>query len=217
MLHRKRTLQRCVTHLKRNMFAKVRHGDKTALTADLRDIFRTGQRDYTIEMAWTKWQEMCDRWGKDYRAIKLLRNNADYKVYITYLNYVPEIQAMIYTTNRIEHLNRDFRRETRMRTAMPNEESVLTLIGSVEMDLKAFDRAIPNITIDKTLFPNRRKGFLSGMAILVKLKPPHKERLQYSTVSSLGATMLLAGCSSAEPVSSSGSTPKLQFLLRITK
>ena len=62
-------LQRCVTHLKRNMFAKVRHGDKAALAADLRDIFRTRQRDYTIEMAWTKWQEMCDRWGKDYRAI----------------------------------------------------------------------------------------------------------------------------------------------------
>ena len=149
-------LQRCVTHLKRNMFAKVRHGDKTALAADLRDIFRTGQRDYTIEMAWTKWQEMCDRWGKDYGAIKLLRNNADYKVYMTYLNYAPEIQAMIYTTNWIERLNRDFRRVTRMRTAMPNEESVLTLIGSVAMDHKAFDRALPNITVDKTLFPNRR-------------------------------------------------------------
>lgn len=45
-------LQRCVTHLKRNMFAKVSHGDKGALASDLRDIFRTGQRDYTIEMAW---------------------------------------------------------------------------------------------------------------------------------------------------------------------
>ncbi len=92
-------LQRCVTHLKRNMFAKVRLGGKAALAADLRDIFRTGQRDYTVEMAWTKWQEMCDRWGKDYPAIKLLRNNADYKAYMTYLNYTPEIQAMIYITN----------------------------------------------------------------------------------------------------------------------
>ena len=99
------------------MFAKVRHGDKAALAADLRDIFRTGQRDYTVETAWTKWQEMCDKWGKDYRAIKLLRNSADYKAYMTYLNYAPEIQAMIYTTNWIERLNRDFRRVTRMRTA----------------------------------------------------------------------------------------------------
>ncbi|MCM1138571.1 MAG: IS256 family transposase [Muribaculum sp.] len=148
------SLQRCVTHLKRNMFAKVRHGDKSALAADLRDIFRTGQRDYTVELAWDKWQEMCDKWGADYRAIKLLRNNADYKAYMTYLNYAPEIQAMIYTTNWIERLNRDFRRVTRMRTAMPNEESVLTLMGSVAMDHKPFDRALPNITCDKTLFPD---------------------------------------------------------------
>lgn len=147
-------LQRCVTHLKCNMFAKVSHGDKGALASDLRDIFRTGQRDYTIEMAWKKWQDMCERWGKDYRAFKLMRNNADYKAYMTYLNYAPEIQSMIYTTNWIERLNRDFRRVTRMRTAMPSEESVLTLMGSVNMEHKAFDRLLPNITCDKTLFPD---------------------------------------------------------------
>ena len=147
-------LQRCVTHLKRNLFAKVNHGDKGALVADLRDIFRTGQRDYTIETAWAKWQDMCGRWGKDYRAFRLMRCNADYKAYMTYLNYAPEIQSMIYTTNWIERLNRDFRRVTRMRTAMPNEESVLTLMGSVAMEHKAFDRLLPNITCDRTLFPD---------------------------------------------------------------
>ena len=150
-------LQRCITHLKRNLFAKVNHGDKGALAADRHDIFRTGQRDYTIEMAWRKWQEMCDRWGKDYRSFKLMRNNADYKAYMTYLNYVPEIQSMIYTTNWIERLNRDFRHITRMRTAMPNEESVLTLMGSVAMEHRAFDRLLPNITADKNLFPDLRE------------------------------------------------------------
>lgn len=150
----KAALQRCVTHLKRSLFAKVNHGDKGALAADLRDVFRTGQRNYTVETAWTGWQEMCDRWGKDYRAFKLMRNNSDYKAYMTYLNYAPEIQSMIYTTNWIERLNRDFRRVTRMRTAMPNEESVLTLMGSVAMEHKAFDRLLPNITLDKTLFPD---------------------------------------------------------------
>lgn len=147
-------LQRCVTHLKRNMFAKVRHGDKAALAADLRDIFRTGQRDYTMETAWSKWQDMCERWGKDYLSIKRLRDNPDYKAYLTYLNYAPEIQGMLYTTNWIERLNRDFRRVTRMRTAMPNEESVLALMGSVAMDHRAFDRVLPNINVDKKLFPD---------------------------------------------------------------
>ena len=76
-----------------------------------------------------------------------------------YLNYAPEIQGMIYTTNWIERLNRDFRRVTRMRTAMPNEESVLTLLGSVAMEHKAFDRILPKITTDKTLFPRQQHGF----------------------------------------------------------
>jgi len=147
-------LQRCVTHLKRNMSAKVRHGDRAALAADLRDVFRTGQRGYTVEMAWKAWQDMCERWGKDYTSIKRLRHNADYKAYMTYLNYSPDIQSMIYTTNWIERLNRDFRRVTKMRTAMPNEESVLTLMGSVAMDHKAFERRLPSITRDKNLFPD---------------------------------------------------------------
>ena len=146
-------LQRCVTHLKRNMLAKVRHGDKAALAEDLRDVFRTGQRDYTVEKAWERWQDLCDRWGKDYRSFKNLRDDADYKAHMIYLNYAPEIQGMIYTTNWIERLNRDFRRVTRMRTAMPNEESVLTLLGSVAMEHKAFDRILPKITTDRTLFP----------------------------------------------------------------
>ena len=85
---------------------------------------------------------------------------------MTYLNYSPEIQAMIYTTNWIERLNRDFRRVTRMRTAMRNEESVLNLMGSVAMDHKAFDRALPNMTIEKSFSQTDGKGFLSGTALL---------------------------------------------------
>ena len=41
-----------------------------------------------------------------------------------------------------------------MRTDMPNEESVLTLMGSVAMEHKAFDRQLANITCDRALFPD---------------------------------------------------------------
>jgi transposase-like protein len=40
-------LQKCVTHLKRNMLNRVRHGDKGELASDLREVFRTGDRSYT--------------------------------------------------------------------------------------------------------------------------------------------------------------------------
>ena len=45
---------------------------------------------------------------------------------------------MIYTPNWNERLRKDFRRVTRMREAMPNEESVLLLMGKKAMDKKSY-------------------------------------------------------------------------------
>lgn len=99
-----------------------------------------------------------DRYGNFHpQILAILRDQeeeCDRLAGVLYTKGLTQGQAMIYTTNWIERLNRDFRRVTRMRTAMPNEESVLTLMGSVAMDHKAFDRALPNMTIDKKLFPD---------------------------------------------------------------
>ncbi|MBD5085076.1 MAG: hypothetical protein HDT33_08520 [Clostridiales bacterium] len=70
---------------------------------------------------------------------------------MTCLNYAPVTQSMIYTTNWIECLYRDFRRVTRIRPAIPNEESVLTLMGSLAMDYRAFDRTLPRISTNRPL------------------------------------------------------------------
>ena len=61
---------------------------------------------------------------------------------------------MIYTTNWIERLQKDFRRVTRMRGAMPNEESVILLMGKTSMDKKSYLRQVPRIDLDKDLFPD---------------------------------------------------------------
>lgn len=147
-------LQRCTTHLKRNMMNRVRHGDKAELAEDLRQVFRTGDESYTVEKAWDRWQALCGKWGKDYRSIRNMSGDPLYKSYFTYLNYHPRIQSMIYTTNWIERLQKDFRRVTRMRGAMPNEESVLLLMGKTAMDKEAYYRQLPGIDCDKTLFPD---------------------------------------------------------------
>lgn len=147
-------IQRCVTHLKRGLLNKVRHGDKQELADDLRQVFLTGDKSYTIEKAWERWQHLCEKWGKDYpRTIKKMGSDSDYKFYFTYLNYDHRIQSMIYTTNWIERLQKDFRRVTRMRGAMPNEESVILLMGKTAMDKRAYERQIPKIDLDKNLFP----------------------------------------------------------------
>ncbi len=45
------SLQRCTTHLKRNILSDVRNGDKGDVADDLRQVFRTGDRNYTVEQA----------------------------------------------------------------------------------------------------------------------------------------------------------------------
>ena len=61
-------LQRCTTHLKRNIISDVRNGDKGEVAEDLRQVFRTGDRNYTVEQAWGEWQRFCAKWGKHYRC-----------------------------------------------------------------------------------------------------------------------------------------------------
>lgn len=56
--------QRCKTHLKRNMLARVCYGDKKQLVEDMRETFCTGDRNYTVEMGIQACKEMCLRWGK---------------------------------------------------------------------------------------------------------------------------------------------------------
>lgn len=154
-------LQKCVTHLKRNLLSNVRHGDKRELAEDLRDIFRTGQGGYTKQEAWHRWEEMCEKWGRHYRGFKRISQDIEYKYYFTYLDFHPRVQAMVYTTNWIERLNKDFRRVLKMRGAMPNEESVLVLMGKTAMDKTSYARALPGIDMDQNLFPPEGGTFSS--------------------------------------------------------
>ena len=67
---------------------------------------------------------------------------------------------MIYTTNWIERLQRDFRRVLRMRGAMPSEESVIVLMAKTAIDKSAYHRALPGIDLDRKIFPEDNSRFL---------------------------------------------------------
>ncbi|MFA5302034.1 MAG: transposase [Bacteroidales bacterium] len=73
-------LQRCVTHLKRNMLNRVRHGDKQELSQDLAFFFRVGQPDYTREHAWSRWEGLCRKWASDYRSIRNMLDQIDLRI-----------------------------------------------------------------------------------------------------------------------------------------
>ena len=71
-------------------------------------------------------------------------------------------------------LQKDFRRVPRMRGALPDESSVLVLMGRTAMDKESYHRVIPRIREDKTLFPYEEptKGeqtSRNGVALLAEL------------------------------------------------
>ncbi len=73
-----------------------------------------------------------------------------YKLYFTYLKYDYRIRSMLYTTNWIERLNRDYKRTTRNRGALPNADATLLLLGYVAMNKNAYNRKVPKLNYDKS-------------------------------------------------------------------
>lgn len=144
--------QRCVTHLKRRLLARVRSEDKAELAEDLKHVFATdGQKD-SPEKGWARWQVMCEKWGATYKPFFEFKNAPMYRPCFSYLKYDYRIRSMIYTTNWIERLNKDFRRVLKARNSMPDEQSVITLMGHVAMNKSAYTRKVPKLKYEKKLF-----------------------------------------------------------------
>ncbi|TYC06603.1 MAG: IS256 family transposase [Kosmotoga sp.] len=150
--------QRCVTHLKRELLARVRSEDKPLLAEDLREVFATDRRQDSPRQGWQRWQQLCTQWAGKYPRFDRLKTDAGCRACFSYLRYDWRMRSMIYTTNWIERLNRDFRRVLRMRASLPGEKAVLTLLGTVAMNKEAYKRKVPRLTYDKSLFgsPLRR-------------------------------------------------------------
>lgn len=125
--------QLCVVHFKRNVLSVFPRLKRAEVAEDLKEVFEIETIKLTPIDAFEKLIIFVDKWIKQYPSLKSF-NNPRNIAYFTYLEYPPEIQRMIYSTNWIERLNRDYKRVLKMRGAMPSPESVLSLMGAVAME-----------------------------------------------------------------------------------
>ncbi|UZO81398.1 IS256 family transposase [Aquimarina sp. ERC-38] len=125
--------QLCCVHLQRNLQARVRHQDKAELAKDLREVLSPGVVDHTREKAMKKIGQIKIKW-KDYPKLISHIDKVPWEDYLTYLDFDHRVQRMLYTTNWIERFNRSARRTLKVRSGLPSEESVLTLITSVAIE-----------------------------------------------------------------------------------
>ena len=80
------------------------------------------------------------------------------------------MRSMIYTTNWIERLNRDFRRTTRMRGAQQKVDAALLLLGGVAMDISCYQRKVPKLDYEKEKFNWEEYNKSNGNNFKTKIK-----------------------------------------------
>lgn len=143
-------IQLCTVHLTRNILAKVKPKDKQQVAKEVKEVFNPENATDKPINGINRLHDFVDRWAKTYPSLKIYKQSRAH-FYFNYLNYELPIRRMIYTTNWIERLNRNYKRTLRMRSAMPSPESVLFLIGSTAMNRKEYNYPIHQFSLTQKL------------------------------------------------------------------
>jgi putative transposase len=116
-------VQLCIIHQIRNSMKYVASKHQKAFMADLKPVYRASNKG----AAETALDELEARWGQQYPiVIKSWRSR--WENLSVYFKYPPDIRRVIYTTNAIEAVHRQFRKLTKTKGAFPNENSLLKLL-----------------------------------------------------------------------------------------
>lgn len=116
-------LQRCIVHQVRSSTKYVSYKDIREVTADLKKIYGSVTEDEALQHL----EEFAEKWKKQYPScVKSWEENWD--VLTTFFEYPMEIRKMIYTTNIIEGLNRQFRKITKNKPSFTNDDSLRRML-----------------------------------------------------------------------------------------
>lgn len=112
-------VQRCIIHMLRNSFKYVSYKDIKKFSADFKAVYKAP----TEELALAELQGLKEIWGKKYPyAITNWESNWD--VIRPFFQFSDDIRRIMYTTNIIEGLNRQFRKVTKTKSSFPNDTSL---------------------------------------------------------------------------------------------
>ena len=123
-------VQTCIIHLIRNTFRLTSRKYWDAIKRDLKPIYTA----VNATAARAAFDDLADKWGKQYPAVIRLWNNA-WAEFIPFLDYDVEIRTVICSTNAIESLNARYRRAVRARGHFPNELAALKCLYLVTRSL----------------------------------------------------------------------------------
>ena len=116
-------LQRCIVHQIRSSTRFVSWKDIKKVVADLKKIYTA----VTLEEAENALLQFGETWRKQYPScVKSWEEN--WEVLSTFYEYPPEVRKIIYTTNIIEGLNRQFRQITKNKPSFTSDDSLRRML-----------------------------------------------------------------------------------------
>lgn len=119
----KAQIQRCIIHQIRSSTKFVSYKDIKKLMSDLKTIYQA----INEEEALNNLMKFKETWGKTYPScVKSWEENWD--ILSTFFAYPAEVRKIIYTTNIIEGLNRQFRSITKTKPSFTNDDSLRKML-----------------------------------------------------------------------------------------
>jgi putative transposase len=126
----KTEIQLCVIHQIRNTLKYVASKDQKVFMKELREVYKAS----TEEAALSNLDSLEEKWGGKYSlAIKSWRNN--WEILATFFKYPQEIRTVIYTTNAVEAVHRQFRKVTKSKSLFPNDDALKKMLYLAYRDL----------------------------------------------------------------------------------
>lgn len=112
-------IQRCIIHQIRNTLQYVPYKDRKSFAKDLKTIYSAVDE----KSGYSALEDVKEVWESKYPfAIQSWETNWD--VLSTFFKYPYEVRKIIYTTNIIESLNRQYRKVTKTKSVFPSDESL---------------------------------------------------------------------------------------------
>lgn len=133
-------VQQCIIHQIRNTIRFVASKNQKEFIKDLKLVYQAP----TEEAGLMNLEKLDEKWGEKYPfPIKSWRNNWDNLA--VFFKYPAELRKMIYTTNAVENLHRQFRKVTKNRSVFPNDDALTKMIYLAYRDIaKKWKTTLPN-------------------------------------------------------------------------
>lgn len=123
-------VQRCIIHMLRNSFKYVSYKDIKKFSSDFKAVYKAPNE----ELALTELELLKEKWGKKYPyAISNWESNWD--VINPFFHFSDDIRRIMYTTNIIEGLNRQFRKVTKTKSSFTSDTSLEKMLYLASMNV----------------------------------------------------------------------------------